>query len=447
VKHPRSSKARHWTGVRKAGYASVETGVTAFELMLQVFLLEFYVREYGLDPLLASAGAAIAVLWDAVTDPLVGMLSDRQSEGKFGKRGRYVLLGSIALGLSGIALFHPPAQASQWSLMIWYLGSYLAVNTSMSFVSVPHIACVGDYASSSSERNSFFGWRLLASNIGLLLGVTLPSQLGDASGAGGREQASICFAGILVVCALLFIRSTYKVPIAGTANPTNPATLKSFARDLVRVFRNRLFVNLVIAFALAAVARAVNAGLALFYYKDVLKLDEKTDVAVILSVFILAIIASIPLWLALGKRFWKKRPAVYGVLLLGIASCLSYPFFPAGQLTGPLIMAIIGGIAVGSVLLIESMVLDTIDMESNGTGNRKDGVYFGCWKLTAKCARAMGVLLTGPLLVWTGYDASQPAQSAVTTERLADLFGFVVGGIFIASALVLARNKLKPNNV
>jgi GPH family glycoside/pentoside/hexuronide:cation symporter len=437
------STAHKWTNIRKSGYASVETGVTAFELMLQVYLLEFYVREFGLNPLLASAGAAIAVLWDAITDPLVGLVSDGRPTGRLGKRGGFILLGAIGFSISGIALFHPPDTSEQLILMAWYLTCYLAVNTSMSFVSVPHIAAVGDYANTSDERNSFFGWRLLFSNLGLLLGVTLPSQLSSSEGAG-RAEASYWFAGALMLGVGLFLLSNRGIKIPTQA--PKAISLRSFIKDLTGVFRNRFFVPLVIAFALAAIARAVNAGMALFYYKDVLLLDEKTQVSLILAVFILAIVGSIPIWLALSKHFWKKKPAIGGVFALGVFTCLTYPFFPAGGLLGPLFMAVVGGIAVGSVLLIESMVLDAVDAEQSSDTQRKDGAYFGCWKLAAKASRAGGVLLTGPLLVWTGYDADLAVQSDLTTSKIGGIFGYVVGAIFIASAIALAFNKLTPKS-
>ena len=430
-----------WSPLRKAGYASVETGVTGFELMLQVYLLEFYIRGMGLNPILASAGAAIAVFWDAISDPLVGHLSDRYKGDRFGKRGSFILCGGLTMAVSCILIFSPPHFEEQIALFIWYLVSYLAVNTSMSFVSVPHIACVGDFTTTTSQRNSFFGWRLLFSNLGLLIGITLPGILATTTTEfAGRSTASYWIAGVLFLGIFVFLRSTRSIQSNFASSPKIP--VHKFFSALRATFKNPYFRPLLLAFSLAAVARALNSGFALFYYKDHLKLEEKTEVTVILLVFILSIIASIPFWLKLSKRFWKKDPAFLGILGLGILSILTYPFFPSGQLTGPLAMAVLGGIAVGSILLIESLVLDTVDFDELRTHVRKDGAYFGCWKMMAKISRAIGIMLTGPLLLLTGYDNEAASQTPETSERISWIFGFGVGSVFIVSALTFRRFRM-----
>lgn len=444
---------RQLSSWRKAGYASVESGVTAFELLLQVYLLEFYIRACGLDPLLASAGAVIAVAWDAVSDPLMGVVSDRTGSRRWGRRGGYILLGALLLGGSGIAMFNPPAQlllepgsnASQGALFVWYLLSYLLVNSSMTLVSVPHVALVGDFASESTERNRFFAWRLLFSNVGLLLGITLPTQL--ASGGDvmqGRSDAAVVLAGVLVLNSVICwcsIRTRDVYPIAsgqGRATFGMQGLVESI-RALFSVFQNRYFRNLVFAFCLAAIARALNSGFALFYYKDALGLNEERQVSLILIVFIVSIVIGIPLWLMLSRRFWKRRPALVGLTLLTILTFVTYPFFPYGSVAGPLVMAVLGGIAVGSILLLESLVLDTIDFDAAQRGQRRDGAHFGCLKMASKLARAAGIGLTGPLLFWVGYEAGAAVQSDQVAQRLRLVFGVGVGFFFLLAAIVFSQ--------
>ncbi len=444
-------RLNHW---RKAGYASVETGVTAFELLLQVYLLEFYIRGCGLNPLLASAGAAIAVTWDAVSDPLMGHISDRTGSRLLGKRGGYVLLGGVLLGFSGIAIFNPlpslvqeTGAVVQGELFLWYLLTYLCVNTSLTIITVPHISLVGDFSSESSDRNGFFGWRLLFSNLGLLLGISLPVQLSKGGNViSARSDASIAFAFVLVFNVLICffsIRKADRWPCHGSIEvekPENPKNdLKTVFRSMVSVFKNRFFLNLLIAFCLAAIARALNSSFALFYYKDALGLDENSQVSVILLVFIVSIIAGIPLWLFLANRFWKRRPALVGVGLLGVLTLVTYPFFPYGSINGPLVMAVLGGISVGAVLLLESLVLDTIDVDELESGERRDGSYFGMLKMSSKLARAVGLSLTGPLLVWVGYEADASVQLPEVSSRLRIVFGVGVGVFFLLSALVFSK--------
>ena len=120
----------------KAGYGSAETGIVAAEVMIQLYLLKFYTSVIGLAPSLAGLALALAVVWDAVSDPLMGHISDH-STFSGGKRRIYILVGALLLSLTFPTMFITFEIAGQWQLFSYLLVSYLLVNTATTIISVP----------------------------------------------------------------------------------------------------------------------------------------------------------------------------------------------------------------------------------------------------------------------------------------------------------------------
>lgn len=420
----------------------METPLSAVEMMLQLYLLEFYIGELGLEPLRASAVIAIAILWDAITDPVIGFFSDKRKPGRYGKRMQFMLPGAVGLALSASLLFNPAHDLTQNMLTAWLFVSYMALNTTMTLIAIPHIACVGDYAASDQQRNVLLGWRMLFANIGLVLSIALPAILaGDQANSGNKGAAAIICSVLVIATTTLCATSLDRVPVSNQRthkkDPGSSAGTDRFWNILTGALRNRAFLPVLIAFVVAGIARSINSGLALFYYKITLGLDEKSQVSLILLVFIIAITVSIPAWVFAGKIWGKKTAVLGGIFSLAILTMSTYPYFSFGSMTGPLAMAVLGGAAVGSILLIESMVVSAIDEDEILSGFRRDAAYFGIWKMFAKASRAIGIATVGPILVWTGYsEGLGQQQTTLTSERIGDVFGYGVGALFFISAVV-----------
>jgi GPH family glycoside/pentoside/hexuronide:cation symporter len=182
--------------------------------------------------------------------------------------------------------------------------------------------------------------------------------------------------------------------------------------------------------------RTMNSTLALPYYKDSLKLPEAAIQGPILSVFTLCIVLSVPLWVWAGRRFGKKLPAFAGLFTLGVMTMVAYPLFPPGSVAGPVLAAIIGGFAVGAIILVESLLTDIADEDFIRNEEDREGIYFGFWRMGQKVARSITLALAGSLLGVIGYEEGLAVQTEATGRNLAYLFGFGVGGLFILASVV-----------
>ena len=124
------------------------------------------------------------------------------------------------------------------------------------------------------------------------------------------------------------------------------------------------------------------------------------------------------------------------MLVLGLMTMIAYPLFPPGSVSGPIVAAIIGGFAVGAIILVESLLTDIADEDYIRNQEDREGIYFGFWRMGQKLARSITLGLSGMLLGFIGYEEALAEQSLETGRKLAWIFGFGVGSLFILASLV-----------
>jgi GPH family glycoside/pentoside/hexuronide:cation symporter len=424
---------------RKMGYGLSELGTTSTEVLIRLYLLIFYTDIVGLSPRLAGYAVALAVVWDAVTDPLMGVLSDA-TRTRFGKRRPYIVFGGLALAFSITLLFSTPVISSTTGKFLYLLGCYILVNTSMTIITVPHAALGRELTFDANERTEVYGWRLLFGNFGFLTGTILPGiMLTRFSRGGGQEmqvlahsRAAEVIAAIIVVAALGTFFSTRGLD---RINPQRSRVrFATVIPSLFSVLRNRIFLPLFLAYFIATVGLSVNSTTALYFYRYRLQLPEN-QVQLILGVFIFVFCVSLVVWVLVSRRLGKKMPAFWASLSLGILTSVIYPLAPPGKILLPLIIAVVGGFLVGSIVLLESLVADTVDYDELKTGSKREGIYFGFWKMSTKIARAGAIAIAGNLLHIIGY-VPNAEQLPEVNRRLGLIFGPGVGFFMVAGALV-----------
>jgi GPH family glycoside/pentoside/hexuronide:cation symporter len=424
---------------RKMGYGLSEMGTTSAEVLIRLYLLIFYTDIVGLSPRLAGYAVALAVVWDAITDPLMGVLSDA-TRTRFGKRRPYIAIGGFALGISITLLFSAPMVTTPMGKFLYLLGCYILVNSSMTIVTVPHAALGRELTFDSAERTEVYGWRLLFGNFGFLTGTILPGvMLARFSGGGetsmrilAHSRAAELIAVVIVVAALGTFFTTRGLDRIGTRRPRGG--IGKLLPSLFSVLKNKIFLPLFLAYFIATVGLSINSATALYFYRYRLLLPER-QVQLVLGVFIFVFCISLVVWVLVSRSLGKKMPAFYASLSLGILTSVIYPLAPAGRILLPMVVAVIGGFLVGSIVLLESLVADTVDYDELRTGQKREGIYFGFWKMSSKIARAGAIALAGNLLHVIGY-VPNTEQLPEVSRKLALIFGPGVGVFILAGALV-----------
>ena len=372
-----------WTARHGLAYGLLGLPLAFVALPLYVLLPDHYARTYDMP--LATLGAVLlaARLFDAVTDPLLGRLSDWL----FARSTRAVLaVGALscavmALGLAG--LFLAPALSPQ-ALAAWALGFLLITCTAYSQASIAHQSWGARLGGGEVQRGRIVAWREGAALLGVVLASLLPSLL-------GIPVMLVAFAALLVLGWLAWTRAPRPV--------TTPA-LAPAATSLWHPWRQAAFRRLLAVFMLSGIASAIPATLVLFFIQDRLQAPP-AQVPLFLASYFLCAALSMPLWLRAVARWGLARTWLAG-MLLAVAVFLWAAGLGAGDGTACLLVCALSGMALGTDLALPGALLAGV-IAQQGDSGRHEGAYFGWWNFASKLNLALAAGLALPLLGALGY--------------------------------------------
>ena len=415
----------------KLGYGVGDLGGNLFFTVVSFHLLIFYTDTVGLSPALTGLAFTVARLWDAVTDPLMGVISDR-TRTRWGRRRPYLLAGAPLL-LAGIAvLFVDPGLQTPGAMFAWAVIVYSLANTAYTVAFVPYNSLTPDLAAGSDERTALNGYRMTFAVVGTLIGAAgfpaLVAALGP--GAPGYGRAGLVIGAIVCAGLLVTFLMVREPPPPAAAPGTDGIGLQ----PVLQALGNRSFLLVLIPWTLHMVGISLVSPMVVFYFKYVHGDEGLSQIA--LGVLLIAAMASIGLWVRAGRRLEKRTCYNLGMVWFCLCLLAAAAF---GQHSVPLTLVIIGMAGFGLAthyVFPWSMLPDAIDAGAAASGRRDEGVYYGLWTLLQKAGQALAPLLAGITLSATGYvaDAVQ-TPAALTGIRL--LVGPFPAVFFAAAVAVL----------
>jgi len=413
-----------WT---KLAYGSGDMGAAMTGNILIFFLFYFFTNVAGLDAALAGLVLLISKIWDAVNDPLVGVLSDR-TQSPWGRRYPWMLGGALPFGLLFVLQWLVPT-TDQWGLFGYYVAIALFFNMAYTAVNLPYTALTPELTQDYNERTSLNSFRFAFSLGGAILSLVLAQVI---FGVISDQQAQYLYLGGAI--ALLSTLPIFWC-VFGTWHQTLPATRSPAKAGLappltlwaqIRIaFGNQPFLYVMGIYLFSWLAVQVTATIIPLFVVDWMGLPEEAFIQVALVVQGTALIWLF-IWGAVSERLGKK--AVYfmgvGVWILAQAGLL---FLQPGQVTLMYLTALMAGVGVSTAYLIPwSMLPDVIEVDELQTGERREGIFYGLMVLLQKMGLALGIFLVGQALDWAGFVekvAGQPAPlqppSALLAIRIA----------------------------
>ncbi len=419
--------------------AVVET--TQFQIY-EFFLIFYYAQVLGLKGSLAGLAVAIAIVADAIFDPLIGSYSD-SFRGRFGRRHTLMFLAIVPTGIFVWLLFSAPVGLGQAGLFLWMLTLCLAVRVAGSFYSVPAAAVAAELTESATQRAELGIWRQVitrAIQIGLLWVITNQVFVSTVEVPRGQENAdnyprfALLVAGLLMVCALIGAAGTLRPVMAFerarvAVKPRAFAVVTSlkatwFALSGLRNFR-MLFLGLLFAGVMGSYFRALNLYLGTYFWE----LSTQQIGAWLVSIELAALVAAIASRLAVG-RVEPKVLYVSGVALM----LLAYVLPTLGRLLGLMppngsaalvqtlyVFNMVGGAGTG-VLMACSLVMfaETADEYAFEKRESRTGMLLAFLPLGNKLAGSFGKLAAGIVVQWVALPAGRSAVP-VAPESLRNL--------------------------
>ena len=408
------------------------------------FLFATYLMKFSTDVLLiapAAMGALIAAsrLWDAVSDPLVGYLSDR-TRNRFGRRRIWLYCSAIPMGLGMVMMWSPPSILEGLELVLWMALALWVYETASTAFFVPHGALGVEMTPNFHERTRLYGYTHMIGAIGSALGLVFLYLLNSA-----EDQRTMAFilsmvAGISVTS--LVLGSTRVLPERsefqgrGAANPF---------RSFTDVFRNPHALLLLIVFGIETFG-AATIGLLVPYMVDYviptdqLPLSKAVYFPAILATYTVPQFIFAPLWIKLARTIGKKTLWAASMWITA-ATFIGYYF----ALTEPLLIWILSfllGVTAGiGAVIAPSIKADIIDYDEYLTGERKEGTYLAVWNLIRKGAASLTALITGLMLQFFDF-VPNAEQTEDTQYALRVLFSLLPATCYTIGALLFIKFAL-----
>ncbi len=408
---------------------------------VSVVLLYFLVTFIKVEPVVAGALLFGSKALDVLTDPPMGLLSDR-TESRWGRRRPYLFGSAAFCGLAFGLLFNVPAGVQGAALYTFLVGALALYALSYTAFQVPYMAMPAELTDDYHERTRVMTWRVVFMTVGNSLGSAgVPALVG----ALGEDRAAYGQMGWLVGAGIALAMVLTAIGTSGarqTRRPDNPSRLGQHLRWL-RANRPLLVLMAMKVFIYAGISSFV--AVMLFFFVNVLERD-----LVALAWFGLmqagVTIVCTPVWARLAPVLGKRR--VYVISLLGfVLTMLSWlAATPDGGLTALLWRAaLLGLFSSGSFLLGHSMLMDSFAWDYRQTGLRREGLLSAAFSFVEKASLALGPLVIGALLSGMGFDKSlspgepQPS-SAITAMHLG--FIWIPAGCQLVAIALLAGYRL-----
>jgi GPH family glycoside/pentoside/hexuronide:cation symporter len=444
------TKLSFWT---KLVYGSGDWGMSSFGTLRQIFYAIFLTDVVGFEARLASIAAVIGVIWDAINDPLVGILSDRVTT-RWGKRRPFLLLFAVPFGLGFLLLWWAPPWENQVVLMIHITLAYIISDTLQTLVTVPFFALTPVLSTDYDERTSLAGFRIFFNLLASLVVAVAAPIIVDAGIKNGLTHrqgyllVGALFGGLAALPFLaigLFIREPVE-----EAEIDEPIPVKDIIRtaweNIPFRFATGIYMLNWITFDLVAlmlpyfIVYWVSGG-DLLTSLDIFGEPIAMESIVFGALLIVAVVA-VPLWTWLSRRFSKRIAYIVGMLFWAVVQFLIITVQP-GQTAYIIVLAVLAGISVSTAhVLPDAIFPDVIEWDELRTRRRHEGIYYGAKNFIRKLTGAVAIFFALQVLGWFGYQsppemATQFQQSETTNTAIRLLTG-PVGALLLCSAILVA---------
>lgn len=369
-------------------------------------------------------------LLDAVSDPLVGFLSDRLPL-PFGRRKPWLAIGLAPTMLAVWMVFVPPDAPDVGYLLVW--SALLSIGWTIMIL--PYNAWGAELATDYDGRTGIAARREGLVVAGTLLATATPALLSASGAVATADAMRVLAAGLLVLLPL-----TVAVCVRHVPEPRDRGRARvNWRAGLAALRTNRPFLRLIGAFLINGWANGLPASLFVLYVTHALAAPEA--VGPLLFLYFLSGVVAIPGWLVLTRRASKHRAWVAAMVL----ACITFvwvPFLGPGDVWLFALICVLSGFAVGADLVLPAAIqADVVDVDTAGTGEQRTGVYFALWSLATKLSLALAAGLAFPLLEAAGFraDVAAGGNDGSSLFALSMLYG-AVPVILKLPALVLMWN-------
>ncbi len=428
-----------------ASYAAPSIPNSALGLPIAVYLPAFYAEQAGISVAMVGAIFMLARFWDVITDPILGIVSDRYAT-RWGRRRHWMVLCVPIIMLSAWQIFMPPDNVGIAHLLIWMFVLYVGYT----LLTISHISWGAELTPDYHERSRVQGWREFALILGMTTVLALPAIIEIAGPAAtvapteteavltseaeapiaavarddGHEavgRSKIAAMGWFIIILLPVTVAIAVLVVKERKVETHPQIQW---RELWGVLRqNKAVRRLLLVDIIVGFGPSVSGALYIWFIAYYVGYGDWAS-RILLLYFVAAFIG-VPFWIQLSYRLGKHK-ALTVALVYASAVLITYLFSNNAPFSVVLLLNFMYGLAYGAgPFLLRSMMADVRDYDRLETGQERTGLYFSLLTMTSKVGAALAVGLTLMLLGVFGFDpvlGEQNTQTSINAVALMFVF-------------------------
>jgi glycoside/pentoside/hexuronide:cation symporter, GPH family len=409
----------------KLGWATGEIGLASYAAISSIYLLFYATNVLRIPPTGVGFALLVPRLWNILGDPFVGFLSDR-TQTRFGRRRPYLIGGALVWGIAFVALFNLPVLSDPLAQALLFGTLFLLNNTGLTLYQVPYSAMLAEMTADHAERTRLVAYKEIAARGAILLTLLCaPLLLARATTpASGFSHVGLAFGAVIAASGLIAFWAT-----SGSPSPASGAPHGRLTFQIAPLVENRPFGFVTLSFLLVNMGDAVFGGSLVYYVTEALQRNAAL-IAVLYPLSSATGIICTPLWAAAANKLGKARVCRFALGMNALV-CIVPSFFPptASWLMYPF-MCLYGLFNTGARLLPSAMVPDTVEIDQQRSGQRREGVIFGLFVFAQQTGFAAGGFVLSGLLALAGMGHTGSAVihveaiSATFTTATAALYGF-----------------------
>ncbi|WP_289294141.1 MFS transporter [Romboutsia ilealis] len=446
-----SSKVKPFGMQDKVGYMLGDVGSCLLFNFIGSYLLVFYTDVFGISAAAVGTLMALSRVWDAINDPMMGVIVDKRKRTKDGKFRPYLKYMGIPLGIFTILTFLVIPNMPQGMKLPYAYITYIGFGMAYTAINIPYGSLASVMTNDPVQRTELSTWRNISSIFAMIpLMVLTPKLVFDASGAVSPKGFLIA-AVLYVIIANIGYRLCYKMTTERIINEVKEDAPKtSLGETLKTLGKNKALIGLILSSLGTLTAMFLPNALNAYLFKDYFQAPGLLSLAGLLPM--VGTFLAIPVTGKLVAKFGKKNIAIYSGIV-SIAAYVVLVFFPTKN--PMLYIALITVSGFGTALygmIVWALVGDVIDYQEYLSGKREEGIVYATYSLSRKLVQAIVGSIGGFALAAIGYQsgaatqAPEVAESIRTIITVVPLIGFIFGTVCLKFVYNLSNKTLNEVN-
>jgi len=392
------------------------------------FLLIFYNQVLGMSATLVSLAIMVALVADAVFDPIIGEISDNWRS-RIGRRHPFMYGAALPVALLYFLLWNPPHWQTP-ALFVYLLVTAILVRVAIACYEIPSAALAPELSPDYDQRTSLmaFRWMFGALAAGITLAITFalfmvatPAQPTGILNRGGYFSYSIMAAVIMMISILISAAGTHsRIKYMKQAPVRHRPTIKELAREMIESLSHRSLLMVTLASLFGGMALGLGSALNTYFGTYFWRFTPQ-QLSVLGAGFLLAAVIAVPLAPIVSARFDKRRgyvvTAFASLFVNNITMTLKYFGLMPPDGSAALLLIFFSTITIGlalaicSGILVSSMIADVVEDSEIRTGRRSEGLFSASLSFVNKATSGLGILLAGALIEFVHF----PVHAAPAT--------------------------------